>query len=132
MQTTPDPGALANRRLRLALTSLLLSLAPLAAFGLSRLEALIIMSSLPVPGAVFSVLSVVLYAGSIIGSVGAVVTGARALRRDQLQAPLQPVVRAAAGAGVVLGIAGILLLVFAGVSLALILHECSIDPAACG
>jgi hypothetical protein len=34
MQTIPDPGALANRRMRLALTRLLLSLTPLAACAL--------------------------------------------------------------------------------------------------
>jgi len=112
MQTTPDPSVEANWRLQLALTSLLLLLAPLAACGLLLL----------LPGAVFCVLSVVLYAGTFIGSLGAVVTGARALRGDQ-QPPLQPAVRAAAGAGVVIGIAGILFLVYMGVNLALIVLE---------
>lgn len=115
--------------MRLALASLLLSLAPLVALGLQRLVALTASS---LPGAVVTVLSVVVYAGGFIGSLDAVVTGARALRGDQQQPPLQPAVRAAAGAGVVIGIAGILLLVIGGVTLALFLHGCSINPANCG
>ncbi|MGO8951645.1 MAG: hypothetical protein ACLQUY_29125 [Ktedonobacterales bacterium] len=64
------------------------------------------------PGPLFYVLSAVLYAGVFIGSVYAVVTGVRVLGRDQQQPPLQPVVRAAAGAGIVIGTAGIVFLVY--------------------
>jgi hypothetical protein len=110
MQTTPDPGALANRHLRLALTSLLLSLVPLAAWGLYLLLPTPVLGVLPQPpGPLFYGLSAVLYAGVFIGSVVAVVTGVRVLGRDQ-QPPLQRVVGIAAGAGVVIGIVDILFL----------------------
>jgi hypothetical protein len=99
------------------------------ALGLVRLVALAASS---LPGAVVTMLSVVVYTGGFIGSLGAVVTGARALRGGQQQPPLEPAARVAAGAGVVIGIAGLLLLVIGGVILAQVLHVCSTNPANCG
>jgi hypothetical protein len=128
MQTTPDPGALANRHLRLARTSLLLSLAPLVALGLGVLEALV-PSVLPVD--VFWLLNVVVFGWAIIGPWGAVITGVWALRGNQQQPPLQPTVRAAAVAGVVIGIAGILLFVIGCVFLARLHMWCSTSPGEC-
>lgn len=126
MQTTPDPGALANQRMRLALTRLLLSLMPLAACGLLLLlpwgtypvvDELYALGVLPPPAPVFYGLSVVLYLGAFIGCVVAVVIGVRVLRGDQLQPPLQHVVGVAAAAGVVIGIVGILFLVYSLVNI---------------
>ena len=128
MQTTPDPGALANRRMRLALTRLLLSLTPLAACGLLTLlpwatypvvDELYALGVLPPPAPVFYGLSVVLYLGAFIGCVVAVVIGVRVLRGDQQQPPLQPVVGLAAAAGFWIGIVGILFLVYSLVTIIL-------------
>ena len=118
---TPKP------RTRLALVSLLLSLAPLVGIGLVRGVAL---GARSLPGAVVTVLSVVLYAGSFIGSLGAVITGWLALRPAQ-QPPPQPAVRAAAVVGIVLGILGMVILIVGGVVIATLLHGCS-TPANCG
>src|SRR5215469_13347080 len=126
MQTIPDPGALANRRMRLALTRILLSLTPLAACGLLTLlpwynfpgvEELYALGALPPPAPVFYGLSVALYLGAFIGCVVAVVIGVRVLRGDQPQPPLQHVVGIAAAAGVVIGSVGILFLVYSLVNI---------------
>ena len=123
----PEPNrgnasATPKYRTRLALTSLLLSLAPLVALGLIRLVALARDS---VPGVVVTVLSVLVYALSFMGSLGAAVTGWRAQRRAEQ--PLPRAVRAAAAAGIVLGILGMVIVVLVvGVGLWLSQY-CSVD-----
>jgi hypothetical protein len=61
--------------------------------------------------------SVVLYLGAFIGCVVAVVIGVRVLLGDQQQPPLQHVVGVAAAAGIGIGFAGILFLVYSLVNI---------------
>jgi hypothetical protein len=126
--SAPATPTNSSSRSRLALMSLLLSLAPLVGLGLLRLLAL---GASSLPGALLTLLSVVVYAGSFMGSLGAVLTGTRALRRAQQQPP-QEAVRAAAVAGIVLGLLGMVIIVVAAVTIASVLHGCSITPANCG
>ncbi len=113
-----------NSPTRLALTSLLLSLAPLVALGLIRIVAL---GASSLPGYLVTVLSVIVYAGYFIGSLGAVLTGRLALRRAQ-QHPPQQAVRAAAVVGIVLGMLGIVILIVGGVVIGTFLHGCTYAP----
>jgi hypothetical protein len=109
-------------RTRLALTSLLLALAPLVALGLIRLVTLAVDV---LPGVVVTVLSVLVYAGSFLGSLGAAVTGWQALRRAE--PPLPWAVRAAAVAGIVLGVTGMVLVVVAAGVVVWLSQYCRVD-----
>jgi hypothetical protein len=112
----------------LALPSLMLSLAPLVALGLVRLIAAAVST---LPGAAVTGLGMAVYVGICIGSLAAVITGWRALHRTGRQQP-QPAVLALAATGIVLGIAGMLLLLIGGVVVGLLLQSCSANPANCG
>jgi hypothetical protein len=127
MPPEPKRGNAPATPTRLALTSLLLSLAPLVALGLIRLIAL---GASSLPGYLLSVLSVIVYAASFMGSLGAVLTGRGALRRAPQQPP-QPAVRAAAVAGIVLGTLGMVLVIVGAVVIGMVLHTCT-TPANCG